>query len=75
MANGTALKTQEARDKEQQQLMAEIIERMVNLDFIRLAILAVNLSEHQFNILQHNEILRLSEAKKLESQPLDQKEV
>lgn len=58
----------------QEELMAEIIQRMVKLDFIHLAILSVNLSEHQFNILQGIEIQRLrsSEAKKSEDQPLPQ---
>lgn len=57
---------------DQDKLMAEIIARMVKLDFVHLAILSVNLSEHQFNILQHWEIQRLrsSEAPNLEDQPL-----
>lgn len=44
--------------------MGEIINRMVELDFIHLSILSVNLSEHQFNILQAMEMERLRSSEK-----------
>lgn len=55
-------------DHKQQRLMAEIIQRMAQLDFPHLAILNAQLGEHMFNCLQYAEIernKRAAEAEKL----------
>lgn len=59
------------KQQQQQQLMTDILTRLVKLDFVHLAILSVNLSEHQFNVLQQSEINRLRSSK--EDQPLTDK--
>jgi hypothetical protein len=66
------------QEKEQNRLMASVINDMVKLDFLHLVILNTQLGEHIFNCLQHAEIerLRLSEAtdeNNSDSQPLPQK--
>ena len=45
----------------QQKILGDIIGKMVKLDFAHLAILSVNLSDHQFNILQQAEMNRLKQ--------------